>query len=235
MRDKSRLLFNFKDGQILPLYSSFDEAKILISKLELEENFLIAGTDEAGRGALAGPVVAAAAYLNREQEDELLKLGLKDSKKLTAKGRERIFNAMLELKVLFAYQSEGVAIIERENILRASLTAMRKSVNKLNNLLRDKNLKNPVCVIVDGNSRINSDKIYQWPLVSADLLIPVVSAASVIAKVMRDRIMLKLDKIYPDYKFAKNKGYPTREHINALIDSGLSPVHRRSFCRKISV
>ncbi len=233
-RDKSHLLFDVADSQLLPLYADADEVKNLL--LKLNEKFLIVGTDEAGRGALAGPVVAAAAFLNPEQESELLKLGLKDSKKMTPKGRERIFNAMCELGVAFAYQSEGVAVIEENNILNASLTAMEKCVNKLNNKI-EKIKNKPVCVVVDGPSRIknNDFKFLQWPLVSADLLIPAVSAASIVAKVTRDKIMLMLDEIYPDYKFAKNKGYPTKEHREILTRSGLSPVHRRSFCRKISV
>ena len=178
---------------------------------------------------MAGPVIAAAAYLTREQEQELLKLGLKDSKKLSHKSREKIFEAIKNLKVLYAYSFINIEIIERENILNASLIAMRRSVLKLLNKLNNKN----ICVIVDGNIRIKDLNLTQWPLVKADLLIPAVSAASVIAKVTRDNLMLRLGEIYKNYNFAKNKGYPVREHIEAIKKYGLSPVHRKFFCRKI--
>ena len=88
-------------------------------------------------------------------------------------------------------------------------------------------------MIVDGNIRIKDFNLTQWPLIKADLLIPAVSAASVIAKVTRDNLMLRLDEIYKNYNFAKNKGYPVKEHIEAIKRYGLSPVHRKSFCRKI--
>lgn len=227
MRDRSRFLFDIEDSNIFPKYADLDEAKNLLNKLE--NNYLIIGTDEAGRGALAGPVIAAAAYLTKEQECELLKLGLKDSKKLSHKQREKIFEAINELKVLYAYSFINIKIIEQENILNASLTAMHRSVLKLLNKLNNKN----ICVIVDGNIRIKDLNLTQWPLVKADLLIPAVSAASVIAKVTRDNLMLRLGEIYKNYNFAKNKGYPVREHIEAIKKYGLSPVHRKFFCRKI--
>ena len=224
---RENLLFNIIDSNIFPKRADLQDAKDILA--ELEQKFLIAGTDEAGRGALAGPVCAAAAYLTHEQEQELLALGLKDSKKLTQKSREKIFAAMQELGVLFAYSFVNIEVIERENILNASLSAMRRSVFKLLNKLNNKD----ICVIVDGNIRIKDLNLTQWPLIKADLLIPAVSAASVIAKVTRDNLMLRLDEIYKYYNFAKNKGYPVKEHIEAIRLHGLSPVHRKSFCRKI--
>ncbi len=188
----------------------------------------IIGTDEAGRGALAGPVVAAAVYLTREQEEELLAHKLRDSKKLTQKSREKIFTLMNELGVLWSASHGSIDLIETRNVLRASLYAMAQSVNKLVSKLPSK----PVCVIVDGNARIPEINLSQWTLVRADDLVPVVSAASIVAKVIRDRLMHNLDSKYPGYDFTKNKGYPTKMHIEKIKTHGICDIHRESFCRK---
>ena len=181
----------------------------------------IAGTDEAGRGPLAGPVVAAAVYLTEDQERELLSLGLTDSKKLAPRRREFLFERMVSLGVAWRAQAASPARIDAMNILRASLWAMGWSVRKL-----------PRCfdvVIVDGTFPIPGLDIPQRPMVKADLLVPAAAAASVAAKVLRDRIMDALDTIYPGYSFRKHKGYPTAAHRKALADLGPSPVHRRTF------
>lgn len=181
----------------------------------------IAGADEAGRGPLAGPVVAAAAVLTPAQEEELLSLGLTDSKKLTPRKREFLFERMLSLKVEWRAQAASPARIDGMNILRASLWAMGRSVEKL-----------PPCfdtVIVDGTFPLPGLSCRQVPLPKADSLVPAAAAASVAAKVLRDRVMDILDGLYPGYGFKKHKGYPTAAHRLALAALGPSPLHRATF------
>lgn len=212
---------------ILTARADVEEAHELF--LRLQERGTVIGTDEAGRGALAGPVVAAAVCLTSEQEDELARIGLRDSKRLAPGKREKIFKAMNELGVLWRAYHADIPRIEHDNILQASLWAMGRCVSNLAGQLDDK----PACVIVDGTERIPGLDFPQWPLIQADNLVLVVSAASVIAKVIRDRLMKRLDAIYPGYGLGQNKGYPTRSHIEKVIMSGMSDIHRPSFCRKI--
>ena len=196
---------------------------------ELSQRGEIIGTDEAGRGALAGPVVAAAVYLTHEQEEILTAHKLRDSKRLTPKGREKLFAEMNKIGVLWRASMGSISRIERDNILQASLWAMAQSVKKLTAKL---NIF-PACIIVDGTERIPDINFSQWPLIKADDLTPVVSAASIVAKVIRDRLMAILDSKFPGYKLAKNKGYPTKEHRELVKLIGLSDIHRESFCRKL--
>ncbi|MCR5346632.1 MAG: ribonuclease HII [Fretibacterium sp.] len=196
---------------------------------QLRRTGFVAGTDEAGRGPLAGPVMAAAVCLTPEQERALLALGLRDSKLMTPRSREAVFQAMRDLGVLWRAQAGSVARIERDNILQASLWAMRRSVLRLAELLPSE----LACVVVDGTMPLPELEVKQWPLISADALIPSVSAASVVAKVLRDRLMTSLDALYPGYGLAQNKGYPTAAHREAVRQLGLSPIHRRSFCKKL--
>ncbi|KUK56524.1 MAG: Ribonuclease HII [Synergistales bacterium 53_16] len=182
---------------------------------------IVAGVDEAGRGPLAGPVVAAAVVLSREEREHLVAVGLKDSKKLTPSRREKIFCAMLEMGIVWRAQAASPARIDRDNILRASLWAMARSVSCLPVL--------PDLVVVDGNIPIPLRGLKQKTLVAADDKVPAVAAASVIAKVLRDRTMAAFAKRYPDYGFERNKGYPSREHREVLERMGPCPLHRRTF------
>jgi ribonuclease HII len=170
--------------------------------------------------------MAAAVVLTHSQEKELLKLGLKDSKQISYRHRERLFLKMCEMNVLWRAQAASVAAIARLNIRGASLWAMARSVSKL-----------PVSVdlvVVDGLDRLPEiSRPSQLPLVTADVLIPTVSAASVVAKVLRDRVMIALDRLYPLYGFAQHKGYPTKKHRDAVRTLGLSPIHRAVFCKKL--
>ena len=211
---------------ILSQRANIDEAREMLE--DLKSQGIIIGTDEAGRGALAGPVVAAAVYLTQEQEDELLTHKLRDSKRLTPASREKIFAFMNEIGVKWSAYPAGIDVIESQNILRASLFAMNQSICKL----IKKMAKSPKCIIVDGNTRIPDLPFSQWTLIKADDLIPVVSAASIIAKVIRDRLMKNLDEKYPVYNFRKNKGYPTQKHIEMIKLYGICDIHRESFCRK---
>ena len=189
----------------------------------------IIGTDEAGRGALAGPVVAAAVYLTEEQEQNLLAMNLRDSKLISPSRREKIFQAMNEMKVLWRAFPGKVELIDKINILQASLYSMRDCVERVAAKLDTP----PVCVIADGNQRIPEINYKQWILIKADKLIPVVSAASIVAKVIRDKIMTILSSRYPQYNFAKHKGYGTKFHMQTIKDYGLSEIHRRTFCKGV--
>ena len=215
------------DDLILPMRTTHDDAKYLLHELTKRGNVI--GTDEAGRGALAGPVVAAAVYLTPEQEEILTAMKLRDSKRITHAGREKLFSAMQDIGVLWCAYSGGVERIDRDNILNASLWTMGQSVSRLAKRMKAP----PACVIVDGTERIPDTDIPQWVLVRADDLIPSVSAASVVAKVIRDRLMAILGTRYPIYDFGQNKGYPTAWHIDRLRTFGMSEQHRRTFCRKI--
>ena len=174
-----------------------------------------AGCDEVGRGPLAGDVVAAAVILGPSIPE-----GLNDSKKLTERKRERLFDEIQASAVAWSIGRASVKEIDRLNILNASLLAMKRAVESLSPL--------PDHVLVDGNKL----PTWQFPaeaIVAGDGCIPCISAASVLAKVTRDREMLELDEKYPGYGLAKHKGYPTAQHLDALSRLGVTPIHRRSF------
>jgi ribonuclease HII len=183
---------------------------------------IIAGVDEAGRGPIAGPVIAAAAVLSPPQFRVLLSEGLNDSKKLSAPARERIFSRMNELGVIWAAQAASNIRIDKTNILKATLWAMERSVARLG-------VKADL-IVVDGNAYIPGvDRALQRAIPKADSLVPAVMAASVVAKVLRDRVMTALHQQFPDYGFAGHKGYPTAAHRLVLDMLGPSSVHRLSF------
>ena len=217
------------DDLILPMRSEPLEALDFLRVLR--KDGVVIGTDEVGRGALAGPVVAAAVVLTSEQECELIELGLKDSKRLSPGKREKIFWAMQSLGVKWRAFKGSPEMIDDENIQKASLIVMRESVNRL-----AEDIDSVIsCVIVDGICEIPELKLPQWTLIRADDLIPCVSAASIIAKVLRDMIMVESSEKYPEYEFENNKGYPTPRHIEKLKRTGMSEIHRRTFCRKFLV
>jgi ribonuclease HII len=182
----------------------------------------VAGVDEAGRGPIAGPVMAAAVILTPPQFRVLLSEGLADSKKLSARLRERLFSRMDELGVIWRARAASHKRIDSMNILRATLWAMSLAVRSLP--------VEPEIIVVDGTSRIPDIPMdRQTALVKADTKVPAVMAASVVAKVRRDRVMKSLGRLYPEYGFAGHKGYPTREHRLTTDLLGPSPVHRMSF------
>ena len=177
---------------------------------------LLAGVDEAGRGPLAGPVVAAAVIL-----DDLNPIaGLADSKKLTARRRERLYDEILAKALCCSIAEASVQEIDQLNILQATMLAMQRAVAGLR-------LK-PVKVLVDGN-RLPVLDVRAEALVQGDALVPAISAASILAKVHRDRLCQALHAQYPVYGFDRHKGYGTAEHLNALAEHGPSPSHRMSF------
>jgi len=177
---------------------------------------LVAGVDEAGRGPLAGPVVAAAVIL-----DDLKPIpGLADSKTLSARQRERLSEAIYAHALCFSVAQASVEEIDQLNILQATLLAMRRAVMGLR-------LK-PNKVLVDGN-RLPTLEIMAEAVVQGDRKVPAISAASILAKVARDRWCLEIDAEYPAYGFAAHKGYGTAQHLEALKRHGATPWHRRSF------
>jgi ribonuclease HII len=177
---------------------------------------LMAGVDEAGRGPLAGPVVAAAVILDDRNPIQ----GLADSKKLTALRREKLFDEIRAKALCCSIAQASVEEIDRLNILQATMLAMRRAVEGLR-------LK-PAKVLVDGN-RIPVLDMLAEAIVRGDSLIPAISAASILAKVHRDRWCAELDLQYPQYGFAGHKGYGTLEHMAALREHGACPQHRMTF------
>ena len=184
--------------------------------LTWEVNGLIAGVDEAGRGPLAGPVVAAAVILDDQHPIK----GLADSKKLTALQRDRLFDEIRGKSLCFAVAQASVQEIDELNILQATLLAMRRAVEGLR--------LPPKLVLVDGN-RLPVLPMLAEAIVQGDDKVAAISAASIVAKVTRDRLCLELDAAYPAYAFAKHKGYGTAEHLAALQALGPCEVHRASF------
>ncbi len=177
---------------------------------------IVCGTDEAGRGPLAGSVYAAAVIL----PDGLYIEGLNDSKKLTEKKREKLFDVIIKEAVSYGIAYSTPAEIDELNILNASLLAMRRAIAMLD--------PKPDFALIDGN--VTRD--FTLPclaVVKGDSVSASIAAASVLAKVSRDRSCLELDALYPEYGFAKHKGYPTKDHYDAIERYGILPIHRRSF------
>ena len=177
---------------------------------------LVAGVDEAGRGPRAGPVVAAAVILN----DKAPIKGLADSKQLTARRREQLYDEIRAKALCCSVAQASVEEIDRLNILQATMLAMQRAVNGLR-------LK-PVKVLVDGN-RLPALDVLAEAIVSGDALVPAISAASILAKVTRDRLLDELHLLHPVYGFDRHKGYGTAAHLQALQTHGALAEHRRSF------
>ena len=179
---------------------------------------LICGVDEAGRGPLAGCVVAAAVILDPLHPID----GLNDSKKLSAKKRESLYQLIIENALAYAIAEASVAEVDSINILQASLLAMRRAIEMLHIA--------PSKALIDGNKIPLHLNIPAEAIIGGDALIAEISAASILAKVTRDRQLIELDKLYPNYGFAKHKGYGTKEHLTALAKYGpISGIHRMSF------
>ncbi|MEI6835907.1 MAG: ribonuclease HII [Candidatus Falkowbacteria bacterium] len=183
---------------------------------------LVAGVDEAGRGPLAGPVVAACVVIGPDfkiDSDELKLVA--DSKKLSAKNREKLFSVIKEKALAVEISVISHLVIDKINILQASLLAMKKAVEACKT--------QPDFVLIDGNIKIPGLLKKQQAIVSGDAKVFCIAAASIIAKVSRDFLMCEADKKYPNYQFAKHKGYGTKLHLEMLNTYGPCAIHRRSF------
>lgn len=177
----------------------------------------IVGVDEAGRGPLAGPVVAAAVILPENCEVE----GIQDSKKLTAARRDLLFDRIVASEAIYAVGIVDNELIDSINILRASLRAMTQAVHKLHS--------KPEVILVDGNQNVPGINVPQMAVVGGDASCLAIAAASILAKVTRDRIMDHYARLYPLFSFGRHKGYPTAAHLRELGDYGPTPIHRKSF------
>lgn len=187
-----------------------------------EQGFeIVCGVDEAGRGPLAGPVCAAAVIL----PDGLVIEGLDDSKKLTEKKRDMLYDVICEEAISYGIAFASVEEIEEMNILQATFLAMKRAVEALD--------VKPDIALVDGNQKPSLD-IQARTLVKGDAKSPSIAAASILAKVTRDRLMTEIAERYPQYEFSKHKGYGTKLHYEKIMEHGISPVHRRSFLKKIT-
>jgi len=198
-------------------YPNFREER----KLYKKGYKLVVGVDEAGRGPLAGPVVACAfCFAGKDNRG----LAIKDSKKLSAKQREKIYEALKQdSNIEWGIGRASERVIDKINILKATKLAMQRAVKNL-----EKKQANIDFLIIDGNFGINSD-ISQKSIIKGDQKVFSVAAASIIAKVYRDRMMLRYHKKYPDYGFDRHKGYGTKLHRDLIIKKGFSSIHRKSF------
>ncbi|MBR2615523.1 MAG: ribonuclease HII [Clostridia bacterium] len=179
----------------------------------------VCGLDEAGRGPLAGPVFAGAVILPAGYVPE----GLNDSKKLSEKKREALFEEITKNAVAWGFGTASPEEIDEINILNASMLAMRRAVDALS--------VEPDFLLVDGNV-VRGFSQPAVAVIKGDAKSPSIAAASIIAKVLRDRACLEMDRAYPEYGFAKHKGYPTKAHFEAVERYGASPIHRKSFLKK---
>ncbi len=186
-----------------------------------QEGFaVVCGVDEAGRGPLAGPVVAAAVILPKD----LQLCDLNDSKKLSEKKREALFDQIREKAVAYGIGSADHQEIDQLNILNATFLAMKRAVDAMGAC--------PDLVLVDGN-RDPKLAYSTRTVVKGDATSASIAAASILAKVTRDRYMVEMDQKYPQYHFAKHKGYPTKDHYEQIREYGICPIHRKSFLKKI--
>ena len=182
----------------------------------------VAGIDEVGRGPLAGPVVAVAIIFSKSKLlNKLLEVGIRDSKLLSAKKREYLAELILEKCHSWSVGIVSEEVIDRINILEASLLAMRKAVENLET--------KPDFLLIDGKQTIKNYPVSQIAIPKADQSVFSVSAASILAKVTRDKILIDLDKKYPEYGFAQHKGYGTKFHLEVLNKIGPCKIHRKTF------
>ena len=203
---------------------NIEEPKMTLHEFDLSKGEIVIGVDEAGRGPLAGNVVAAAAILKKYSNDLD---EINDSKKLTEKKREKLFDVIMES----FYIGVGEATpeeIDEINILNATFLAMRRALENLK-----KQCSTDYLVLVDGNFKIREYEGEQEFVIKGDAKSLSIAAASIIAKVTRDREMIEEGKKYPEYKFEKHKGYGTKLHKEKLLELGILPIHRKSFLNKI--
>lgn len=183
----------------------------------------ICGIDEAGRGPLAGPVVVAGVIMPKDSMIE----GVNDSKKVSEKKREKLYDLIIEEAISYSVAIIGQDVIDDINILNATKEGVTKVVDELD--------VKPDLIIIDALDHINTRGIPYEPIIKGDAKCYNIAAASILAKVTRDRIMREWDEVYPQYGFVQHKGYGTAKHIQAIKEYGLTPIHRRSFTKKFVV
>ena len=183
----------------------------------------ICGIDEAGRGPLAGPVVVAGVIMPKDSMIE----GINDSKKVSEKKREKLYDLIIEEAISYSVAIIGQDVIDEINILNATKEGVTKVVDGLD-------IK-PDLIIIDALNHINTRGIPYEPIIKGDAKCYNIAAASILAKVTRDRIMREWDEVYPQYGFIQHKGYGTAKHIQAIKEHGITPIHRKSFTKKFVV
>lgn len=194
----------------------------LIEKSAFESGYkLVCGVDEAGRGPLAGPVCAAAVILPAD----IVIDGLNDSKKISEKKREQLYDVICEKAISYSIAFGTLEEIENLNILEATFLAMNRSIDGLET--------KPDYALIDGNKAPKGIKIPCETVVKGDAKSASIAAASILAKVTRDRLLMEYDKQYPEYNFKKHKGYGTKEHTELILKHGPCPIHRLSFLKKL--
>lgn len=189
----------------------------------------ICGIDEAGRGPIAGPVVVACSLMPKDSMIE----GVNDSKKIAEKKRERIYEEIIKEAIAYGVGIINQEEIDRINILNATKKGLTIAIKELEEKLEKQNLKRPEVILVDALTGIDTLGIPYKSIIHGDAISYSIACASIIAKVTRDRIMKQMDEIYPQYGFAKHKGYGTAAHMQAIRENGLCPIHRRSFVKNI--
>lgn len=212
-------------------FERLKEIKKIEEEIYLKGAQSIAGIDEAGRGPLAGPVVVACVVMPRDSMIE----GVNDSKKVSEKKREKLYDEIIQKAIAY-----GVGIISQEeidkiNILNATKEGLTLAIKEMEKDLKEKQrgFEKPEIILVDALTKIDTDHIPYRSIIKGDAKSYSIAAASIIAKVTRDRIMREWDEVYPMYGFAKHKGYGTASHIAAIKEYGLCPLHRRSFVKNI--
>ena len=207
------------------------EIKKIEEELYLKGTTSIAGIDEAGRGPLAGPVVVACVVMPRESMIE----GVNDSKKVSEKKREKLYDLIIEEALGYGVGIISQEEIDRINILNATKEGLTNAIKELEKDLQQKNreFEKPEIILVDALTKIDTDHIPYKSIIKGDAKSYSIAAASIIAKVTRDRIMRQWAEVYPMYGFEKHKGYGTAMHISAIKEYGLCPLHRRSFVKNI--
>lgn len=210
-----------EEKKALKLQKEIERTESLkVYEKEYENLGFVCGIDEVGRGPLAGPVVACACVLPKDSKI----LYLNDSKKLSEKKREELYDVIMKEAVSVGIGMRSHERIDEINILNATYEAMQEAISKLS--------VTPAVLLNDAVTIPGIDKsIKQLPIIKGDAKSVSIAAASIVAKVTRDRLMVEYDKEYPEYKFAKNKGYGTKDHIDALIKIGKCPIHRDSFIK----
>lgn len=211
------------------LKEKLEEMKTYERQLHSQGLYMIAGVDEVGRGPLAGPVIAAAVVLPEDFDI----LGVDDSKKLSEKKREQLYDEILAKALCYGIGEKSNEIIDEVNILEATKLAMIEAIEKAEEMLIEKVGKEIDYVLFDA-MKIDSINKPQQSLIKGDSKSVSIAAASIIAKVTRDRMMVEYDQVYPGYGFASNKGYGTKAHYEGLKAIAMTPIHRRTFLRNLS-
>ena len=212
-------------------FERLKEIKKIEEELYLQGVTSIAGIDEAGRGPLAGPVVVACVVMPRDSMIE----GVNDSKKVSEKKREKLYDQIIEESIAYGVGIISQTEIDRINILNATKEGLTTAIKEMEKNLqeRERAFDKPEIILVDALTKIDTDHIPYRSIIKGDAKSYSIAAASIIAKVTRDRIMRQWDEVYPMYGFAQHKGYGTAVHIAAIKEYGLCPLHRRSFVKNI--